>query len=48
MEALQLLQVSHVPAMTDVLAIGAGAVLGARALRRFRAQRSARVSIARH
>ncbi len=48
MEALQLLQESHVPALTDVLAIGAGAALGARALRRFRARRSARVSIARH
>jgi VanZ family protein len=46
LEALQLLQVSHVPALTDALAIGAGAALGARAIRRFRARRAARVSIA--
>ena len=48
LEALQLLEVSHVPALTDALAIGAGAALGARALRRFRARRAARVSIATH
>ena len=48
LEALQLLEVSHVSALTDALAIGAGAALGARALRRFRARRAARVSIATH
>lgn len=48
LEALQLFQVSHVPSVTDALVIGAGAALGARALRRFRARRAAHVSIARH
>lgn len=49
LEALQLVQISHVPALTDVLAIGAGAALGGWAIRRFRAaRRAARVSIATH
>jgi VanZ family protein len=48
LEALQLIEVSHVPALTDALVIGAGAALGARALRRFRARRAGRVSIATH
>lgn len=47
-EALQLVQVSHVPAVTDALTIGAGAALGARAMRRFRARRAGAVSIATH
>lgn len=50
LEALQILQASHVPALTDVLAIGAGAALGAGgldAVRRWRGG-AAPVSIARH
>ena len=37
LEALQVFQVSHIPALTDVLDIGAGAALGAWALDRWRA-----------
>jgi VanZ family protein len=50
LEALQILQASHVPALTDALAIGAGAALGGRALdavRRWRGA-AASVSIATH
>jgi VanZ family protein len=54
LEALQICQASHVPALTDALAIAAGGWLGARALddvRRWRARGAstgASVSIARH
>jgi VanZ family protein len=48
LEALQLLQISHVPAVTDALTIGAGTALGARAIQVFRARRAARVSVTRH
>ena len=50
LEALQILQASHVPALTDALAIGAGAALGGFALDAVRQWRgaAASVSIARH
>jgi VanZ family protein len=49
LEGLQILQASHVPALTDALAIAAGAVLGARALDGYRQWRAtAAVSIAGH
>jgi VanZ family protein len=49
LEMLQLLQASHVPAVTDALAIGAGAALGTRALDVYRRWRGhTTVSIARH
>lgn len=49
LEALQILQASHVPALTDALAIGAGAALGGFALDAVRHWRgAASVSIARH
>lgn len=48
LEALQLIQISHVPASSDAMAIGVGAALGARALRRFRARHAGRVSITAH
>jgi hypothetical protein len=47
LESLQVVQVSHVPAVGDVLAFGAGAALGARLLDRVRRWRPA-VSIAGH
>ncbi len=49
LEGLQVVQRSHVPALTDVLTIGAGAALGAAALGRHRRWRTnAAVSIAGH
>jgi VanZ family protein len=49
LETLQVLQASHLPAVTDALAIGAGAALGTRALDAYRRWRGhAAVSIARH
>jgi hypothetical protein len=49
LEGLQILQASHVPALTDALAIAAGAVLGARALDGYRQWRATTaVSIAGH
>ena len=48
LEALQLLQVSHVPAVTDALTIGAGTALGAWAIQVFRARRGVRVSVTTH
>ena len=47
LEALQVVEVSHVPALGDVLAFGAGAALGARALDAVRRRRAA-VSITGH
>ena len=47
LESLQVVEVSHVPAVGDVLAFGVGAALGARLLDRVRGRRAA-VSIARH
>jgi len=41
LEALQLFQRSHIPALTDALSIGAGAGLGAWALSRYRARTGA-------
>ena len=50
LEALQIVQASHVPALTDALTIGAGAALGGFALDAVRQWRgaAASVSIARH
>jgi VanZ family protein len=49
LEALQVLQHSHVPALTDVLTLGVGAALGAAALGRYRRWRGATaVSIGGH
>jgi VanZ family protein len=45
LEALQLFQRSHIPALTDALSIGAGAGLGAWAVSRHRARTEARPAI---
>ena len=45
LEALQLFQRSHIPALTDALSIGAGAGLGAWAVSRYRARTEARPAI---